>query len=96
MERSETPPDSRPWTVPEVAWFLQHDPDTVRRYAREGRLAGWKNPAGQWRFEPADVRALLTDGKPIPSGSAQSDRAEAIAAHVQAARAQLRLLRRAR
>lgn len=49
----------RPWTVREAADYLQRTPETVRRWARTGRLRGVQDPAGGWRFDPSDVRALL-------------------------------------
>jgi len=89
MDRTDTLQDDRPWTTAEVARYLSRDRETVRRWARSGRLRGLRDPGGGWRFDPADVRRLVEGPEP-------SDRAEAIAARVQAARAQLRMLRRAR
>ena len=49
------------YTVDEVAARLRVDPQTVRRWLREGRLPGVK-PGGDkagWRIAGADVAALL-------------------------------------
>lgn len=50
--------DERPWTAEEAADFLSFDPETVRRWARRGKLRGTK-AGDEWRFDPADVRAVL-------------------------------------
>ncbi len=49
-------------TVEEVATILRVDPETVRRYARDGRLKGFQLPGGFWRFRMAAVDALLAGG----------------------------------
>lgn len=51
-------PEDRHWTVEEVAYFLQRDEGTIRRWARRGKLQGVKLDT-EWRFEPAAVRAML-------------------------------------
>ena len=55
-------PDDRPWTVEEAADYLQKDPETIRRWARAGKLHGMKIDDHEWRFDPAVVRARL---KPV-------------------------------
>ncbi len=58
-----TPPDDRPWTVEEAAEFLGFDVETVRRWARGTKTAAPKLRGAklgkEWRFDPADVRALV-------------------------------------
>ena len=56
----------RPWTVTEVAEWLQRTPETVRRWARSGKLPAVKDPAGDWRFSPSVVKALLHLVAPAP------------------------------
>jgi excisionase family DNA binding protein len=54
----------RPWTAEEAADYLQHSEETIRRWARAGRIPGaTKDPAGEWRFPPEDVKALLRPAK---------------------------------
>lgn len=43
----------------EAADYLQHTPETIRRWARKGKLPGVKDLADEWRFDPAAIRALL-------------------------------------
>jgi excisionase family DNA binding protein len=50
--------EERPWTTKEAAAFLSWDEETVKRWARKGRLRGEKL-GREWRFVPDDVRALL-------------------------------------
>lgn len=52
-------PDDRPWTVEEAADYLQKDPETIRRWARSGKLIGKKIDKHEWRFSPEAVRARL-------------------------------------
>lgn len=51
-------PDERPWTAEEAAHYLTWSVETVRRRARAGKLRATKL-GEEWRFDPADVRALL-------------------------------------
>ena len=51
-------------TADEVAEALRIDPETVRRWAREGRLRTVPMPGRALRFRRADVEELLTTDKP--------------------------------
>jgi len=42
------------------------DESTIRRWIRDGRLAGWRTPGGHWRIPEVALREL---GAP-PAGSA--------------------------
>jgi len=47
-------------TVEDVAAQLQIHPETVRRWLREGRLAGYRiSRKGGWRIRPEAVTAML-------------------------------------
>jgi excisionase family DNA binding protein len=46
-------------TVAEVADQLRLDPETIRRWAREGRIKAIALPSGLWRFRRSDVEDLL-------------------------------------
>lgn len=39
-------------------------PTTVKRWAEDGKLPGFRTPGGRWRFHREDVEQLLRDGKP--------------------------------
>lgn len=85
----------RPVTVREAAEHMQHSEEVIRRWARAGRLPGWKDLAGEWRFDREVILARCggrrrAERQPEPQ---LTERAADIAAHVQAARAQLRLAR---
>ena len=43
----------------QAAEFLGKCEETIRRWARSGTVQGVKLPDGDWRFDPADVQALL-------------------------------------
>lgn len=45
-------------TPPEAAARLAIHPETLRRWAREGRVAVVRLPSGQMRFRPEDIAAL--------------------------------------
>ncbi|MGC5012470.1 helix-turn-helix domain-containing protein [Streptosporangium sp. DT93] len=48
--------------VPEVAALFDVDPETVRVWVREGKLAARRTPGGRGlRFRRVDVEALLID-----------------------------------
>jgi excisionase family DNA binding protein len=47
-------------TTTEVAEACNVEPETVRRWAREGRIAAITLPGGLKRFRREDVDALLT------------------------------------
>lgn len=49
-------------TPQDVADLLAVHPETVNRWADEGRLKGFKTPSGRWRFRREDVEALIDPG----------------------------------
>jgi excisionase family DNA binding protein len=51
-------------TTSEVAEACNVDPETVRRWAREGRIAVITLPGGLKRFRREDVDVLLTPTEP--------------------------------
>jgi excisionase family DNA binding protein len=61
-----TPPNrrSRLLTSPEVASIFHVDQRTVVRWARQGKIPGFRtlggSDFGHWRFREEDIRALLT------------------------------------
>lgn len=46
-------------TANEVAEAFQLDPETIRRWARDGRIERIKLPSGLYRFRREDIEALL-------------------------------------
>lgn len=46
-------------TVKEVAKILSVDPETIRRWRKNGKLNGHKLGDRQWRFLKADVEEFL-------------------------------------
>ncbi|WP_308221721.1 helix-turn-helix domain-containing protein [Georgenia sp. EYE_87] len=54
-------------TVGQAAAILGVSTDTVRRWERDGRVAGFRTPTGQRRFRQLDVERLLR-----PSGTSPS------------------------
>lgn len=54
--------------IEEAAVAMQLNEQTVRRYAREGRLPGARRIGGQWRVHPDELEAGLTKlgGLPKP------------------------------
>lgn len=57
-------PRPRLLTTSEVAEECNVDPETVRRWAREGRIAAITLPGGLKRFRREDVDRLLTPTEP--------------------------------
>lgn len=51
-------------TTAEVAEECSVDPETVRRWAREGRIAVITLPGGLKRFRREDVERILTPTQP--------------------------------
>ncbi|HWK19779.1 MAG TPA: helix-turn-helix domain-containing protein [Microbacteriaceae bacterium] len=47
-------------TTKEVAKRFRVDPSTVRRWADSGSVPATKTPGGRYRFDAADIDALLT------------------------------------
>ncbi len=58
--------DDRLLTVAEVARMLRLNPETVRRWLRQGRLAGISlgSDRGGWRVRESGVRRLLGEEQP--------------------------------
>lgn len=53
-------------TTAEAAERLRVNPRTVQRWAREGRIPAYRDPSGNYRYDPADFTAerLLTPVQP--------------------------------
>lgn len=34
--------------------------DTIKRWARAGKIPAWRTPGGWWRFSPADLDDVFT------------------------------------
>jgi len=45
-------------TATEVAEEFRLDPETIRRWAREGRIERIKLPSGLYRFRRSDIEAI--------------------------------------
>jgi excisionase family DNA binding protein len=43
----------------EVAERFEVTPETVRRWAEAGRIAGFRDPGGTWRFRREDIDRIL-------------------------------------
>lgn len=46
-------------TPADAAKFLSCHPDTVKRWAKDGKLAAIKTPGGHFKFSRADLAAFL-------------------------------------
>lgn len=55
------PADSEPFTLSpkDAADRLGVHEDTLKRWAADGKVPGWKTPGGWWRFRPSDIEAIL-------------------------------------
>ncbi len=64
--------DDRLLTVAEVAELLRLNPETVRRWLRQGRLPGTSlgSDRGGWRVRESDVQRLLAAGERWPARTA--------------------------
>jgi excisionase family DNA binding protein len=83
----------RPWTVKEAAGYLGVDVETVRRWARAGRLTALgRLPGGGWRFAPESVRGML--GAQPAKAQARGEVADIVAAQLHAAYARSQAQRR--
>lgn len=47
-------------TLPEAAAAAHRNPDVIRRWLRDGRLAGTKAESGEWLIAPEALRDLAT------------------------------------
>lgn len=72
--------EERPWTLEEAAEWLQRDPETVRRWARSGKLKG-KKLGREWRFNADDVRAQVGGASVVVSQGAAVVEAQMNAAY---------------
>jgi len=55
-------PKDRLLTVPEVAEYFRVDPESIRRWLREGRLLGINlGRAAGWRIKISDVEAFVEE-----------------------------------
>ena len=55
-------PEDRLLTVTEVAKYFQVDPESVRRWLREGKLLGINLGRGPgWRIRVGDLRSFLNE-----------------------------------
>lgn len=43
---------------------------TLKRWAREGRIGGFRTPGGHWKFAKADLDAFLAAGRTEPETAA--------------------------
>lgn len=46
-------------TATKAAEYLGCHPDTVKRWAKQGKVRSFKTPGGWYRFRPADLDHLL-------------------------------------
>jgi excisionase family DNA binding protein len=63
--------------------LLGIDPDTLRRWADEGRVASWVTPGGHRRFDRAELERLAADrrdrvGRPLASLGATPERLQRV------------------
>src|SRR6266498_1785932 len=56
-----TPPTTL-LTADEVAKEFRLDPETIRRWSRDGSISAIKLPGGQWRYRRADIQAFIDGG----------------------------------
>jgi excisionase family DNA binding protein len=55
-------PDNRLYTVSEVAEYFRVDPESVRRWLRDGKLFGINLGRGPgWRIRAADLQLFIDD-----------------------------------
>lgn len=58
-----------PLSPRQAAAHLGVHEDTLKRWANEGKVRGWRTPGGQWRFRQADLDALLPDEAKVEEAS---------------------------
>jgi excisionase family DNA binding protein len=73
------PPETRRLSLGPAARLLGVDPDTLRRWADEGRIEAFTTPGGHRRFDRRDIERLLEarhpgPGAPLASMGATTDR----------------------
>ena len=56
-----------------AADMLGVSPDTIRRWAKDGRVAASSLPSGRLRFRPEDIEALLTPTTESADEAAQNE-----------------------
>jgi excisionase family DNA binding protein len=47
----------------EAAQRLGIHEDTLKRYARDGKIAAFRTPGGWWKFSQADLDAFIEAGR---------------------------------
>lgn len=50
--------------------YVAVHPETIKRWARSGRLPSVKTPGGQFRFRRSDLDAVMTAVEPDPERAA--------------------------
>jgi len=63
MKRSPIPDLEPVFSTRDVAKMFGVTPVTIRNWADEGRLDGFKHPGGHWRFRLSAVKALLAESR---------------------------------
>lgn len=59
-------------TANEVAEEFRLDPETIRRWARDGQIKSIRLPSGLYRFRREDIEALIAGREPVESGERAS------------------------